>query len=572
MDDPAGVESRSSSEESAVANDWVGGCVGDNRLAPRVALATLSVSSAGGALALVVTTARIADARVILLVVSTLVCYGLYWRVSFAVHTAVHEHPSQTPFGVDIDQVKTAATELTSDIHLGEATFFLDAIGQPQLVFERATERVEPLIRSVEVTTGVVLRLPRYEFGTQLVVPLLMMKRGELIDGLRLHDPEGKRIPSLSHVSMVVYIAAVIRRLVSAVMGPNALETYVTTIEDHVLEVIAREKSETHDDSVDRAMSYFRKLGSSSNDKRLVVSRLGHFLDALKNHYPVASTVRVVDSVQPALRYGVRRTVIPDRGKDQRAGWNGRLSRLSDTVRACFGVRSSTVAFPLANADRAASYHLEVHGPEDTYLARQRVFDRGGNEADLKAQQCRIQSRRGQRLAHVYIRNGVGFGERFFHATFFERMPGSVAPAAMAAVAAFAFISVTAWANLARGGGANGTDLIAVLLGFPAVASAWVGFGRSAPLLRGTLAAKAISGITILASLLAACFHILSPGSQGAGSLLARPYGHAWLVVTTVALMNSVAAVGSWLMRGLTEGHFVKREREIDRNEGVDNG
>jgi hypothetical protein len=53
--------------------------------------------------------------------------------------------------------------------------------------------------------------------------------------------------------------------------------------------------------------------------------------------------------------------------------------------------------FPLQKADLCNSYHLEFMGPENTYLARQRIV---GWPQDSKSY-GRLRARYGQRYAHL---------------------------------------------------------------------------------------------------------------------------------------------------------------------------
>ena len=84
------------------------------------------------------------------------------------------------------------------------------------------------------------------------------------------------------------------------------------------------------------------------------------------------------------------------------------LNKLTSFIRHFFGVRSSALSFPLTNAGRARSYHLEFKGPADTYMARQGFEDLRGSPLGIlgEPQESAVSPARGQRHSHLYIRNG----------------------------------------------------------------------------------------------------------------------------------------------------------------------
>ena len=536
-----------------------------------LALAALAAASVGTDGFLNASPETPVRAHAMVAVAASVVLYISYWRVSIKVHKSQHVHVAGMPFEVDKTQVADAASDIAQSMPLGEATYFVDVLATPNLVLERITESAEPLIRSVVVTTGVVVRKPRFDAGSLIVLPLLMVNRGYLVDGLLLQDAQGNRIASLSHIAAVTYGIAAFRRLIS-VLGPSAIDRYTLELQPRIVDVLSAD-TPVDEVLVANLTEELKKLCGLRWEA--IAARLSAALVELRPSYPIACYLPISHfDHQPAVRLSVKRRVIPNlnRRTPKPAGLLEGIStlvvRAENLFRAFLGIRSSAVAFPLNNADRASSYHVELRGPEGTFLARQRVVDRATRrDANLSKQQYRMQSRRGQRLAHLYVRNGSGFYERYFKATFFERMPGSVGPAALSALAAAALISLATWVNLIQTG-ADGTDLVAVLLAFPAIASAWAGFGQSASLLRGTLAARVISALTIGLSIAASFLHILTPAVAPGGPILERPYARPWLIVLVTSGLNALVATGSWLMRGLVEGYFVGRTSE----EGVDNG
>jgi len=241
-----------------------------------------------------------------------------------------------------------------------------------------------------------------------------------------------------------------------------------------------------------------------------------------------------------------------------------------ELLRSASGIRTTKFYFPLESADRASSYHLEFQGPDGTYLANQAVLEYpSGVDAVERNSQLPVifQKRLGQRHAHLYVRGGRRFESRYVRYTFFERMPGSVGPAAVSAFAAWVVIWI---AVLSSGGGfatppaGPTSDLVAVLFAFPPIAAAWAGVGVQGGLRGGVLVARASLGVTILLSSLAALLYLIGPLEFDDEGWLAWLTARVqWGLVTGAATINFIAALGSWFFRALTVHVFIRRSQEV---------
>lgn len=547
-------------------------------LGARLALGFVAASAA--VLAIVLCALRPTDARHIgaatALLILSLVAYRRYRRLSLDVYTSLRRS-SHRSFTLKLQDVFDSAEDLTCHMGVGEALYLIDSLAWPHKVNERITESVEPLIRSVQVTTGVTVRLPRYQIAGGIVVPLLMQRRGQLADGLTLRGPDERRLSSLSHVAMVTHLTSAFRVLI-ATLGPDALLRYRQGPEADATLILSSDRP-VPSDLIDGVIGRIRLLGRQGEDEA-VTGRLAACLRALRTGYPLACYYRVPAEDMfrgpadkptglpiPTARFTVRRRIIPNLNVVRRPGL-GRFLWARDHFRAWMGVNPSSVSFPLANADRAASYHLEVRGHAGAYLARQEVTDGAtGRRADLNGVEYRMQERRGQRLAHLYLRRGSGFASKYFEATFFERMPGSVGPAALAAVAV-AILSTVMGFNALGVGGSKQSDLVAVLLAFPTVAALWSGFGQSATLVGGTLAARVTALLTIAVALAASATYVLTnQGSSADGDLTwARAPGLGrWILICGLAWLIASGAVLSYFIRVHVEEFFARRRPENER-------
>ena len=224
---------------------------------------------------------------------------------------------------------------------------------------------------------------------------------------------------------------------------------------------------------------------------------------------------------------------------------------IRDALRRLLGIRPAMIAFPLANADRASSYHVQAIGRDDTYLARQRVSDFFGRDAEPTGESYRIQRRFGQRSARLYVRKGDGYASRYFVCNYFERMPGSLGAATMSALGAMVLIVI---AGLIKIDGSDGQspDLVAVILSFPAITGTWLGFRQTRNLYGGVLMARVSLITTVVLAMVAAAYYAAGPnaysGSMTIG-VLNRSVSTAWMLLSGVAVVNFLACSGGWLLR-----------------------
>lgn len=226
-----------------------------------------------------------------------------------------------------------------------------------------------------------------------------------------------------------------------------------------------------------------------------------------------------------------------------------RTRSLVDWARTLFGIRVTAISVPLYNAGRALSYHLEVVGPEQTYLARQSTFE-GEAEKDVPGFVV-ASRRRGQRHAHLYVRASGHTDLLAFNALFYERMPGSMAPAAVSAISV-AVLTWLAYASIGRTGLFDNWEYAALVLAFPAAISIWVGVDSERRLLQGVLSARISTLLTVAVGVIAAA---LSVAHKFAGT------PNEWLFLALLATLNAGAAAVSWTVRAKVLSDLVNKKR-----------
>jgi hypothetical protein len=234
--------------------------------------------------------------------------------------------------------------------------------------------------------------------------------------------------------------------------------------------------------------------------------------------------------------------------------------RWIDRVRLAFGIRATLIAVPLHNASRARSYHLSLAGLDGTYLVRQQLtgVKRAASEPGSEGASVPetplsgnvvTRARNGQRHAHLYITGGKNTKPYVFSARFYERMPGSMAPAFASALSVTVLVAIAAFAY--KGDGSHLFDnweYAALVLAFPSVISLWLGFTPERRLSEGVLAAR----VSTISTVVLAVFAAASSIAQGHEDL-----GEWWIGLLLISIVNTAAPLMSWLMRAATQAHFI---------------
>jgi hypothetical protein len=209
----------------------------------------------------------------------------------------------------------------------------------------------------------------------------------------------------------------------------------------------------------------------------------------------------------------------------------------------------------------AQSYHLRVNAPDGIYLGDQRLLDSDQTlksvDQDAKIPpHYRFRRRLGQGHAHFYSRYfpkaalipGVNsFESPAVRLTYYEAPPGSLLRAAASGMASLMLIWTVGVIG-SRVDGQIATDAPAVLLAFPAVVAAWLGFeSPSRRLLEGTLLGRLSLFATVGLSLIASGLFLLHNSKSsinwkdqqfGGGFNIFWITDWTWAATFTLALLN----------------------------------
>jgi hypothetical protein len=246
------------------------------------------------------------------------------------------------------------------------------------------------------------------------------------------------------------------------------------------------------------------------------------------------------------------------------------LSMLSKLIlqgaRALSGVSIVAVAIPLENAVRASSYHLEVRGAEQTYVASQSLEDADGitvtsgeiSKGALRGNTIRPQ---GQRIANLHISAGNDEVASWkFVAKFYERTPGSMAIALVTAAAALVPIALIALQEMdARISKSTGEDqfdpigLLQILLAAPFVIAAMSNVAGKRSLWGSFAAARLSMFVTIFFSFATLVLCNLPERLNGVP-------GAIWLGIVLAMGLNVFIALVSWVMRVAVQSSFYSRQ------------
>lgn len=460
-----------------------------------------------------------------------------------------------------MEQARTTITER-------QALVFWQSLREPALRFSRISESIEQGSRTVRVSTSV--SIVTSDLGADLhAVPIALFTRGSMENGLRFSS--GGRVSSLSHLQSVAYASAVVDRLVASA-GSKAVRAYESrspgceSLRIRVRRILMCTTAGGSPDAetVAQAIADLPFKRRQQNTLFAAATVVAY----LTEQYPVCVHVRK-EGTDGTARVTMERTALPavvpfkrpdnPKGK-QRVGLVKRLEtgrkRLVDFLESMFGVPPHTLDYSTRMAQRTASYHLNIRGPEGFYLAHQELRDdaddgRTLTETRLKELQYSMNPRQGQRTGHLYARDGREFRNLIYSCGFFERMPGSMSTAFVGAATTTLVALALAWSVLFSD--AELTGLLQILLAFPLALTATSSTRSGAPFWGGDLSARCatIATVVILTfSLLASTIGTSSPREAEVVY---------WAVLLVASAGNTLLCLVFWTSRAFTHHSFVGR-------------
>lgn len=444
-------------------------------------------------------------------------------------------------------EVMKRLTNISKNASGGALAFLAQLMLDPRQHIERVTDNAIQMHAGFEVSTTYTVRIPAALGATPLWFPARFQKKGELADGLKIFDSDDARVSSLPQVERTALMLALFRYLaIASIRGPRrrgALDRYARHVEPSVLAFLTGAPGGSLAAARDAMAAFVSDPASAAAAAAL--------LPMLEDEYPVLvpvpgreSSTTTAQSTDARIRLRVQRqavTIWTERKIRRRRGWRELIKRI-------LGVEPSAVVFPIDNATRAASYHLQIAGPRRSFLSYQAIAGRDASLRSLRG--IRVQRRHGQSVAHLRMRGGPGAKGLYYVVAFDERPPGSIA---WAAVASFTASVLVAIAFLLGSSAADPSGVIAVLLSAPAFVGAWRGLGSNEQISGNSLASRISLLITLLSSVVASFFYVVDWSGAAPGSELV-----AWAVVLAVSIVNTAATVGAWLARESTEAMLTR--------------
>ena len=381
--------------------------------------------------------------------------------------------------------------------------------------------------------------------------PAVVVRKGEIQDNFHVDIKGQEAVVTLTFEEYCQLITVAIRSVQKSMLNrlEQAQHDYLSGLVDRTLALICGRGVQSDDYcKYEEAAEQLTQDIDAFIDKSHLESSLQNHLAAISglardycSRYPVVVVLppEVVNTTRAVVRYEREYTPRWCYGKARGNWWRFFMERLS----AILGARSGDLEVEIGRASEAQSYHILINASEDAYLGDQRI-DGIENYQMLGHNDVHYRFRRplGQSYVHGYFRdvihkksveNGVdASGERHSslpadesvaksgHAAnglrlrvrFFETPPGSIGKSTISATAAFVLVWAVGAVFTAAGGAPQNVDFPAVILAFPAIAAAFVGFERSASesVVGADVVAKVAALLTFMLTLLAAGLYMRS--------------------------------------------------------------
>ncbi|MDD7920975.1 hypothetical protein [Actinomycetospora callitridis] len=403
--------------------------------------------------------------------------------------------------------------------------------------------------------------------------PLTLIKKGELHDNFHVGLKGEDTTVTLTYEEYCQLMVVVVRSLAYSCRGlPSNLYKRVDKLSLKVLNLVCTRKvdSDNYEDAKAQSKRLTDKAKTLIQDIEQAVSEPGRFtglIDEIASfgarfyeQYPVILIIPI-GAVKNNRAIVTLEHDAPPRWHRQHSV-SGRLKMLSERISAYLGGRPGELEIDLRRASWAQSYHITVHGSEDSYLADQRIrgTENYGMAGHPKAKlPGRFRRPLGQPYFRGYYRNlellpTAHSDELSVTLTFFEVPPGSIGKASIASISALILTYVIGLTLPIPQDSTGFVGFAALILAFPAASAAWVGLDKvSDKSLLGTeLSARASALSTFALSLAAASIFILDTQKVIDTSTSLPTLGiNDWLWVCLVSAMflNTFLSIVSWAGR-----------------------
>lgn len=504
-------------------------------------------------------------------------------------------------------------------ISAGHAEVFTRAILHPSEFQPRIVEAYELDQRSMRRKVKVDIQIPHQLMQSvgrgsdsdgddpTILYPIMVSSKGVLHDNLIIQGPDGSSLSTLSYREYLKVAARAFHFLLAAAYNelPDAeLPTYAVDLELAAIWEIINGGDGRNEMTSDSDIT--QSLQSLRADKQAI--RMAEQLVALlSTRYAIVAVVPVPKNGRFTITY--KSTLVPERRQVASVRLRSLVARFRRKTRSLNAGSDSSRAWSadlrlsLDKAWECQSYHVMVQCPEGFYVARQELEVPDGylkRIAPGAPTPPYVRFRRlGQSYAHFYARflppprgaltdiryNGAAQVEKTprLLLDFSEIPPGSVCYAALAAIATSVLIWLTGYGLQHSVGVLSGTDTLALLLFFSAVAATWLGLVKAASQWSSRmLAVRLSSACTALASSLAIVLYLLYHTGPVSNKVIHGSHRETfklallgitqlpWMLLLMVALLNASYVSYKWWINSWQFRYLAVRDDAGERTALLD--
>ncbi|MCC8248055.1 hypothetical protein [Saccharothrix luteola] len=486
----------------------------------------------------------------------------------------------------DYDRFRDEKSEFSTSLSEAQLPMFVDSLINPKATRGRIIEEIRPIRRVLHQSVSTTVKSA--DADVDVIYPLMTPQKGSLQDHLVLRINGDDTAATLTYHEYLVLMASMLRALVAAPKlkvsqaDCDRLDTITAKAFGHIARRGRIESAQARDlaecvSEIERIATRLKddQPGQADDEVELLRLTVG-LITKMAGNYAIVVVLPhdVFQGGRAIVTY--QRYIIPQL---VRAPVRQFARYLRDRARMLLGTRPISLEIQLNNAALARSYHLNVFAPDGMHLGEQELINGNGrfssrNEARKPSDPYkRFRKRLGQGYLHLYLRSiPADLADNLrVRMRFYETPPGSMAPTMMAALASFALIYI-AGAVISAANKTFDSDFPALVLAFPALAAAFVGFDKGAgQLLGGTLASRASSLTTIIVSLLASGLYMAQTADEmtmkSAFELMLID-STWWQVLASLALLNFTVSSFVWVTR--TYSYYWLASRETGENTGWD--
>jgi hypothetical protein len=441
-------------------------------------------------------------------------------------------------------------------------------LGRPAGVTRRITEIIEPTSEALSILRIITIDV---EPAGRVLIPVHEQKRGQLVDGLRIHTANGERLSTLTQRETMHVLAVLIDELIDSLkaqkgISPDRESRLKLRLRRRTRKVLQSTNAATAGRIVNEITDAGGMLRNELGRNQKLAGFLSAILHRVGEFYPllVVASVPKVRSARlgggqaaaetralqrEPLRIEVKRTEELERPPSR---W-----RLVNLIYTLLNVAPPRLTFPLRQADFARSYHLQVVAPHGMYFYDLDVAPLYLGEP-VPVNGLTGHNRSGHELrkgGHLYLRDAKNFTSFRAEISFKEGKPGSIS-------LAFLWTAILSLLGISSLVAESSDGIVAALLPVLFVGvttgSIWQGVVQLKSIFGGRLSTRLSSLLNVALCMAAMVLSSidLAPREESteAGTNV------AWGIVLVASFTNTVTMFVYWLVDSLTEQWLSRRE------------